>query len=52
MLSLKEREERGRSIRSHILTYIKTGNLRELDKAQDELTILRDLEELAPGVAQ
>jgi hypothetical protein len=44
MLNLKEREERGRSIRNHILAYIKTGTLAELEKAENELAILMSLE--------
>lgn len=48
MVQLKQREERGRSIRAHILTYIKTGRVDELDKAQDELAILRQLERIPP----
>jgi len=44
MLPLKEREDRGRSIRGHLLAYIKTGRTGELERARDELVILMRLE--------
>ena len=48
MLTAKERKERSASIRNHVLLWAKSGDLRELDKALAELTIARDLSELAP----
>jgi hypothetical protein len=47
MVPLKEREDRGRSIRSHMLSYIKTGGTGELERARDELVILMRLEGLS-----
>lgn len=44
MLPLKEREDRGRSIRARILSYIKSGATGELERARDELVILMRLE--------
>lgn len=44
MLPLKEREDRGRSIRARILDYIKTGRTGDLERARDELAILIRLE--------
>lgn len=44
MLPLKEREDRGRSIRARILDYIKTGRTGDLERARDELVILLRLE--------
>ena len=49
MVSAKERDERGRSIRANILKYMKTGQLTWLNKAMAELKILVDLAELAPA---
>lgn len=50
MLALKDREDRGRSIRAHILTYMKSGRVDELRKAHQELEILQSLEEISDGV--
>ena len=44
MLPLKEREDRGRSIRARILDYIKSGRTGDLERARDELAILMRLE--------
>lgn len=49
MVSKKDRYERVRGIRAHLMVYMKTGRLDELDRAHDQLKILMDLEELAPA---
>lgn len=44
MVPYKERDERARSIRAHLLAYSKTGSLTELGAAHAELVILMRLE--------
>lgn len=48
MVTVKEREERGRGVRNHVLVYTKTGRTEELEKALAELLILMRLEGLIP----
>lgn len=44
MLTQKDRDERARSIRAHLLKYSKTGSVDELTAALAELVILMRLE--------